>query len=233
MTDFQVPFALLLSFGFGAIVGLERQWHHKTAGIKTVTLVAVGSTAFGMISLHIFGQSSNPGQLASGVVTGIGFIGAGVIIHRGGSVQGINSAATLWATSSMGLAIGCGYFILAWSLFLVLIMGQFLLRWVGNFIDRRSGMLLSGVTYQFQIAYATPASPSVEKAWSSFVSQNGVSVLSCTRKLSEDNEVQLDASLRLSEPRAKSLDDLGQMLGSIPNVSRTKWQAQASRGSDG
>jgi len=232
MTDFQVPFALFLSFAFGAVVGLERQWHHKTAGLKTVTLVAVGSTAFGLISLHIFGHSSNPGQVASGVVTGIGFIGAGVIIHRGGSVQGINSAATLWATSSMGLAIGCGYLILGWSLFLVLMAGQFLLRWVGNYIDRRSGMLRSGVTYQLRIAYAQPASPSVEKAWSSFVSQSGVSILSCTRKLSEENEAQLEASLCLSELRSKGLDGLGQMLGSIPNVSRTEWQARGSGGGD-
>jgi putative Mg2+ transporter-C (MgtC) family protein len=67
-----------------------------------------GATAFGLISELGFGPTNNPAQVASGVVAGIGFIGAGVIMRRGSSVQGINSAATLWATASMGLAIGAG-----------------------------------------------------------------------------------------------------------------------------
>src|SRR5438309_8315455 len=104
MSDLELFSRLGMSLLFGMIVGIERQWHHKNAGIKTNTLVAVGSTAFGLISELGFGPTNNPAQVASGVVAGIGFIGAGVIMRRGGSVQGINSAATLWATASMGLA---------------------------------------------------------------------------------------------------------------------------------
>ena len=95
MNDAELILRILISFLFGALVGIERQWHHKNAGLKTNTLVAIGAAAFALVSQHGFGPNSNPTQVAAGVVTGIGFIGAGVIMRRGGSVQGINSAATL------------------------------------------------------------------------------------------------------------------------------------------
>src|ERR1700742_2768455 len=113
MFDSEIILRLSLSLVIGLIIGIERQWHHKNAGLKTNTLVAVGSTAFALIAQHGFGLNNNPSQIAAGVVTGIGFLGAGVIMRRGGSVQGINTAATLWATTGMGLAVGAGYYALA------------------------------------------------------------------------------------------------------------------------
>src|SRR5437879_944932 len=98
MTDTELAARLLISLFFGALIGIERQWHHKNAGLKTNTLVAVGATAFALVSQHGFGPNSNPAQVAAGVVTGIGFIGGGVIMRRSGNVQGINTAATLWTT---------------------------------------------------------------------------------------------------------------------------------------
>src|ERR1700692_443890 len=97
MHNFQPALQLLMSAVFGTLVGIERQWRHKNAGLKTNALVSVGATAFGLIALGGFGPGSQPTHIAAGVVTGVGFIGAGVIMHRGGSLQGINSAATLWA----------------------------------------------------------------------------------------------------------------------------------------
>src|SRR3982074_221280 len=93
MHDIEAVLQLLMSAVFGTLVGIERQWRHKNAGLKTNALVAIGATAFGLVALHGFGPGSQPTQIAAGVVTGIGFIGAGVVMHRGASVQGINSAA--------------------------------------------------------------------------------------------------------------------------------------------
>ena len=76
MTNMEFATRLVSSTLFGTLIGIERQWHHKNAGIKTNTLVAVGSTAFGLISELGFGPTTNPVQVASGVVSGIGFIGA-------------------------------------------------------------------------------------------------------------------------------------------------------------
>src|SRR2546423_9331741 len=98
MTDSELIGRLLLSLLFGALIGIERQWHHKTAGLKTNTLEAVGAATFALVSEHGFGPNSNPAQIAAGVVTGIGFIGAAAIMRRGSSVHGANAATTLWAT---------------------------------------------------------------------------------------------------------------------------------------
>src|SRR5437870_2972664 len=137
MSDIELGVRLALSLLFGTVVGIERQWHHKNAGIKTNTLVAVGSTSFALVSQHGFGPNSNPAQIAAGVVTGIGFIGAGVIMRRGGSVQGINSAATLWAAGSMGLAIGAGYYQLAPALLVTIVIILVALRPLSSAINKR------------------------------------------------------------------------------------------------
>ena len=120
----------------GAVIGVEREWRHKTAGIKTNTLVALGSAGFALVS-DTFGPSNhNPAQLAAAVVSGIGFIGAGVIIHRGATVQGVTTAATLWANASMGVAIGIGQYYVAAALFLGIVFAQFMMRRAGVVMTR-------------------------------------------------------------------------------------------------
>jgi putative Mg2+ transporter-C (MgtC) family protein len=96
--------------------------------LKTNTLVSVGATSFGLIALGSIGSGGNPTQIAAGVVTGIGLIGAGVIMHRGASVQGINTAATLWAAAGMGLAIGQGSYQLATYILGTALIVQFSLQ---------------------------------------------------------------------------------------------------------
>jgi putative Mg2+ transporter-C (MgtC) family protein len=127
-----------LAFVVGACAGVERQWHHKNAGLRTHTLVAVGAAAFTIVSAVGLGPTSNPMLIAAGVVTGIGFIGGGVIMHQGPTVQGINTAATLWTTASMGLAAGAGYYALTAMIFVAVLVVQFPLQWLEHWIDRRS-----------------------------------------------------------------------------------------------
>ena len=120
------------------MAGVERQWHHKNAGLRTHTLVAVGAAAFTIVSSLGIGATTSPMMIAAGVVTGIGFIGGGVIMHQGQTVQGINTAATLWATASLGLAVGAGYYALGLMIFVGVIAVQFPLQWVERWIDQRS-----------------------------------------------------------------------------------------------
>ena len=128
---------LAAAFVLGALAGVERQWHHKHAGVRTHTLVAVGAATFTLVSLALSGANVSM-VIAAGVVTGIGFIGGGVIMHQGATVQGINTAATLWTTASIGLAAGAGYYELMLLVFAVLIVVQFPLTWVERWIDRRA-----------------------------------------------------------------------------------------------
>jgi uncharacterized membrane protein YhiD involved in acid resistance len=119
---------LTLALAFGALIGVERELRQKQAGLKTMALVALGAAAFAMMS-DTFGPSNhNPGQLAAAVVGGIGFIGAGVIMHRGFTVQGVTTAATLWADASVGVAVGLGQFALASVLTGGIIVVQFVMR---------------------------------------------------------------------------------------------------------
>src|SRR5438270_9112624 len=116
---------IALALVFGAIIGVEREWRHKAAGIKTNTLVALGSAAFSIMSNTFGPNNHNPAQLAAAVISGIGFIGAGVIIHRGPNVQGVTTAATLWAGASMGVAFGLGYLVVGATIFAGVIIVQF------------------------------------------------------------------------------------------------------------
>ncbi len=130
---------LAIAFVAGAFAGIERQWHHKNAGLRTHTLVALGAATFTMVSMLGLGPTSNPMLIAAGVVTGIGLIGGGVIMHQGHMVQGINTAATLWTTASLGLAAGAGYYALAGMLFVAVLLVQFPLQWIETRVDRWSG----------------------------------------------------------------------------------------------
>jgi len=132
---------LALAFVVGACVGVERQWHHKNAGLRTHTLVAVGAAGFTIVSVLGLGPTTSPMLIAAGVVTGIGFIGAGVIMQDGTAVRGLNTAATLWTTASMGLAAGGGYYALTVMIFVAVVTVQLPLqlaeRWIDSAAARR------------------------------------------------------------------------------------------------
>lgn len=97
----------------GGFIGWEREWHARDAGIRTYGAVSLGACVFALLSTHVT-TGNNPHVIAAGVVTGIGFLGAGVILHERGNAVGLTTAATLWATASVGLATGYGMYTLAW-----------------------------------------------------------------------------------------------------------------------
>lgn len=115
---------LLLAAVLGSLLGLQRERWGKPAGPRTHALVAVGAALFTALSLHAFGAGNN-GYVAAQIVTGIGFLCAGIIFRHEDRVEGLTTAAGLWATAAMGMAVGAGYFwlaILATVLMLVLFM---------------------------------------------------------------------------------------------------------------
>ena len=119
---------LALALAFGSVIGVEREWRQKNAGLKTMALVAMGAAAFAMMSDTFGPTNHNPGQIAAAVVGGIGFIGAGVIMHRGATIQGVTTAATLWSAASVGVAAGLGQYPLATVLTGGIVIVQFVMR---------------------------------------------------------------------------------------------------------
>jgi putative Mg2+ transporter-C (MgtC) family protein len=97
---------LLLACALGAVVGLERELHGRPAGLRTHILLSLGAALFGILSRGMGGAGADPTRIAAQVVTGIGFIGAGTIIHLGGTVRGLTTAASIWTTAAIGLAVG-------------------------------------------------------------------------------------------------------------------------------
>ncbi len=112
--EIEMMLRLLLAAALGALIGYQRERAKKPAGLRTYTLICVGSALFTVASIYGFGIGADPARVAAGIVAGIGFIGAGAIFHRqGGIVEGLTTAATIWAVAAIGLAAGAGLYIVS------------------------------------------------------------------------------------------------------------------------
>ena len=110
--EVEMALRLLLAAALGAIIGYQRERAAKPAGLRTHILICEGSALFTVASLYGFGAVADPARIAAGIVAGIGFLGAGAIIHReGGLVGGLTTAATIWAVAAIGLAAGAGLYL--------------------------------------------------------------------------------------------------------------------------
>ncbi|MDI6606092.1 MAG: MgtC/SapB family protein [Candidatus Omnitrophota bacterium] len=138
LTDLQIASRLILSVVLSGLIGFERQFHRRHAGLRTHILVALGSCLIMLTSLYVFDiykgiAPLDPTRIAAGVITGIGFLGAGTIIKEEEGVRGLTTAASLWVVASIGLAIGIGFFQAAvFTTILTLIVLYFLryLEWI-------------------------------------------------------------------------------------------------------
>ncbi len=129
---------LLTSFLVGFLIGLERQLAHKSAGLRTNLLVAVGSGIFVLLSLEMTANGEgDPTRIVGQVATGVGFLGAGVILHQGLSVHGLTTAATIWCSSALGCLAAGGYMkesLIATLLVLIINLG---LKPVDAYFDKK------------------------------------------------------------------------------------------------
>jgi putative Mg2+ transporter-C (MgtC) family protein len=109
----ELALRLVIAVLAGGLIGFEREWAGKAAGVRTHGLVALGSALLGAISIYGFGGQGDPARVAAQVVVGIGFMGAGLILHRRGGVKGLTTAAALWVTAAIGLGIGIGMIVVS------------------------------------------------------------------------------------------------------------------------
>jgi putative Mg2+ transporter-C (MgtC) family protein len=143
---------LALALLLGTVIGFERQWRLHLAGLRTNTLVSVGSALFILLSLKLTGDASATGRIAGQIIVGIGFLGAGVIMKDGFSVHGLNTAATLWCSSAVGSLAGFGFWeessIAAGTIVLI----HLVQRPIANLINRRPVKFETYlVTYQLKV----------------------------------------------------------------------------------
>jgi putative Mg2+ transporter-C (MgtC) family protein len=128
--------ALAVAFVLGTLIGFERQYRQRTAGLRTNVLVALGAAAFADLGMRLFGADGGT-RIISYVVSGIGFLGAGVIMKEGTNVRGLNTAATLWCSAAVGAFAGAYLAAEAILLTVFVLAGNTLLRPLVNYINRK------------------------------------------------------------------------------------------------
>jgi putative Mg2+ transporter-C (MgtC) family protein len=158
VTPMSACLKLFISFLLGGIIGTERQTRRQSAGIRTFSLICMGSTTAMLLSIWIPQNyphflNGDPGRIAAQVLTGIGFLGAGAIIQSRGSVHGLTTASTIWVVAIMGMAIGAGMYLPAIALTLI---SLFVLIALDRVEKRRS---LTGQVKQLLVHFDTDTPP--------------------------------------------------------------------------
>jgi putative Mg2+ transporter-C (MgtC) family protein len=147
--DHELIFKLLLSIVIGGAVGIERELRSKSAGFRTIILICLGATLFTVFSKFI-GGANNPDRIASNVVVGIGFLGAGVIFRSDNNrVNGITTAASIWLSAALGMGIGCGYYFASLVGCILVVSVLFLFSFFDRFLERYNQLRTYKIIYAY------------------------------------------------------------------------------------
>ncbi|HLO13942.1 MAG TPA: MgtC/SapB family protein [Anaerolineales bacterium] len=132
----------------GGIIGLEREYQYKAAGFRTIILITVGSTLYTLFSISIAGTTDSTTRIASNIVTGIGFLGAGTILRDGGRIGGLTTAATIWLAAALGMGIGAGeiedVLVATGVALIVLLIFPRVVSWINKIRDARTYRIVIG-----------------------------------------------------------------------------------------
>ncbi len=156
--DYEILFRFLLAALWGGIVGAERQYRSKSAGFRTMIMISMGACFFTMMSMLI-GAPASHDRIASNIVTGIGFLGAGVIFRGENRINGITTAATIWAVAAVGMGIGAGFYFAASCASILIFLILAVLPSLENYIEH----LNLARTYAISLPYSENLSVYYEK----------------------------------------------------------------------
>jgi len=205
----------------GAAIGLERQFHGRAAGLRTMLLVCLGSCLVMLTSLHfqtIFGDASpdrsavqvDPARLAYSVMGGIGFIGAGVILKSGLSVRGLTTAASIWCVAAVGLAVGFGMYAVAVISAALVILALFAL-------ELAEVRILDPLHRRVKLTVGVEAGPQLRKDFLLRLGAAGMVVLDhAYRHEAADGRAELTCQVRLR--RHCDLDRLYELIEAVPEI---------------
>jgi len=127
---------LLLALLIGGVIGAEREFRDKAAGFRTIILICFGSALFTIFSLKLSGQRGDPARIAAQIVSGVGFLGAGVILHYGTEIRGITTASTIWLAAALGMGIGGGYLLFVSVATVLMLLVLLVFPWLESLINR-------------------------------------------------------------------------------------------------
>lgn len=219
-------FALRLGVGVGcgALIGLERQWRARMAGLRTNALVAAGATLFVLYSVAT--DDSSATRVASYVVSGIGFLGGGVILREGFNVRGLNTAATLWCSAAVGVLAASGHLVFALIATGTVVVIHLLGRPLGRLIDHdNSGEEDEGLEpYQIQVV-CRPKSAKYARAQIVQHTGNNDIILRGIHTAQADDNVTLTAHVMMYGHSPAKLERLVGELSLQPGIQAVHWYA--------
>ena len=219
--------SLLVAFVFGTLIGAERQYRQRSAGLRTNVLVAVGSAAFVDLADHL-GGADGAVRVVAYVVSGIGFLGAGAIMKEGMNVRGLNTAATLWSSAAVGSCAGADMVAQSAALTIFVLAGNTLLRPLVNAIDRIPlSEHSSEATYEIGVITAARRAAEVRDVLNERLEAASYPVRESKIVFHSNDNVEVAAVL---VPRAAAPADLDAVvadLSKLPGVSHATWSMTA------
>ncbi|MFD2555497.1 MgtC/SapB family protein [Sphingobacterium tabacisoli] len=217
---------LAVAFLLGALIGVERQWRQRSAGLRTNTLVSLGAASFLLLAAEIAGDAT--GRVASYIVSGIGFLGAGVIMKDGGTVQGLNTAATIWCSAAVGALCGVGLYPQATLVALAIILTHLLLRPLGLFLGRInfSKSEHEQVDYMIKLKCNTDVENAVRVSLMQMLSnEDRVLLKSLSSDDTEDkSHVIITAIIRAVTPQDSLIESVASRLTIQEKVVKVSWE---------
>lgn len=212
---------MLAAVLFGSVVGMERQARHRMAGVRTNALVALGAASFVTFSA-LFPHDGSPTRVAAQIVSGIGFLGAGIIFRDGLNVLGLNTAATLWCSAAIGMFCGAGALLLAATLTGILLIVNLFLRPLVNLFDR---LVLAGRHGQsaFRLTVVGPVGQEADLrlAMLRHMKTATLGLTGLEEHRLANGTVELIASVSATEAR---LEEAVGLLAAVSGVQRVDWK---------
>ena len=223
---FDTIVSLVTAFVLGTLIGAERQYRQRSAGLRTNVLVAVGAAAFVDLANHLNGADGSV-RVISYVVSGIGFLGAGVIMKEGTNIRGLNTAATLWASAAVGACAGADMVAQAGLLTLFVLGGNTLLRPLVNAIDRIPiSEQSSEATYDVLVTADSSAVAEAREILLEKLEAANYPVRD-TRVDWSGDDVEIVATLVSQSIEPDELDAVVESLANVPGVRHATWNIRA------
>lgn len=232
--DLEFGLRILAGVGLGSAIGFERQWRSKMAGLRTNALVSLGSALFVVMGAYAFG-SGDPTRVAAQVASGIGFLGAGVIIKQGASISGLNTAATLWASAAVGSLAGGGMFVAATGGTVAVIAANVLLRPLSRALDRHRKLGTEGgpTEYRFEVRCRAEAESEVRALVVDAITRPEFAIRSISAEdLVAENEVRVVAVVVAEDRNDHAIEEALANVITSPPVTAVRWTAEDMSGVD-
>lgn len=215
-----------IALALGVLIGLEREWRQRMAGVHTIAMVAIGAAIFTMIVPLLEQKGSDPTRIAAQVVSGIGFLAGGVILRQGANVRGLTTAATLWATSAVGVLVGFGFILEASGAAALIVLANLLLYPLTRVLDSIARNTRDVVTiYTLEVVCTTKAESDVREQIVEMVTSDTDLSLRSLQSTADVSNIIERAELTRTGRDNRTVERLSRKIKGLDGVVSAQWRA--------